>query len=316
MPFKTVFLGTAGATPTVERNPPSILLKREGELILLDCGEGTQRQMMKAKTGMSVDKLLITHFHGDHFLGIPGLIQTLAFQGREKPLEIIGPEGLNAVIDQLKFLGANKSQFELITKEIQPKQVIDEEDYVIKAIKADHGLRINSLGYMIKEKQRPGKFDRKKAVELGIEPGPKFSELQKGKTVLNEEDEEIKPNQVLGKPRPGRKLVYTGDTRPIESIKNEAKDADLLIHDATFTEQEKERAKETKHSTAKEAAEVAKEMNTKLLCLFHLSSRYSKNFHPLLNEAKEIFEKTLVPKDFTELTIPYPEKNREIEIDI
>lgn len=316
MPLEVTFLGTAGATPTVERNPPAILIKREGKLLLFDCGEGTQRQMMKATTGMSVDKIFISHFHGDHFLGIPGLIQTLAFQDREKTLEIIGPPGTDELSKQMAHLGATTPKFDIKVREVEGGDEIRENDYSIKTLEAQHGKTINSLSYVLEEDERPGRFNRKKAIELGVEPGPKFGELQNGKKVKNSENEIIEPDQVLGSPRPGRKLVYSGDTRPLEKIKNASKNADLLIHDATLTEEEKERAIETKHSTAKEAAKLAKEAKVKLLCLFHLSSRYSKNFYPLLNEAKEVFENTLVPKDFTNLKIPYPEKEREIEVDI
>lgn len=316
MSLELIFLGTAGATPTVERNPPAILVKREGELLLFDCGEGTQRQMMKAGTGMAVDKIFISHFHGDHFLGIPGLIQTLAFQDRKKPLQIIGPPGTKKLAQQMARLGANTPKFEIKIKEMKEGDKISEEDFSIKSLEVDHGKSINALSYILEEKERPGKFNREKAIELGIKPGPKFGELQDGKSVKNKEGKKIKPNQVLGNPRRGRKIVYTGDTRPLKKIQKEARNADVLIHDATLTEEEKQRAIKTKHSTAKEAAKLAKKANPKLLCLYHLSSRYSKNFHPLLDEAKEVFKNTLVPKDFTKLEVPYPEKDRGIEIDI
>ncbi|PTD94575.1 ribonuclease Z [archaeon SCG-AAA382B04] len=316
MSFEVTFLGTAGATPTVERNPPSILVKREGELLLFDCGEGTQRQMMKAGTGMAVDKILISHFHGDHFLGIPGLIQTMAFQDREKPLTIIGPPGIKRLSRQMAALGATSPKFDLKIKEVSDGDCLKEEGYSIDVLEADHGKSIQALSYVLEEDERPGKFDREKAIELGIQPGPKFSRLQHGDSVKNSEGEEIKPSQVLGSPRRGRKFVYSGDTRPLERIKQRARKADLLIHDATLSEEEKERAKKTKHSTAKEAAELAKDAEVRLLSLFHLSSRYSKNFYPLLNEAQEVFEDTVVPRDFTNLRIPYPEKGREIEVNI
>ncbi|OUJ19367.1 Ribonuclease Z beta-lactamase superfamily hydrolase [Methanonatronarchaeum thermophilum] len=313
MPLDVIFLGTAGATPTVERNPPAVMIKREDEMMLFDCGEGTQRQMMKARTGMFLDRIYITHFHADHFLGIPGMIQTLAFQGREKPLEIVGPEGTENLIKAMAALGANTPSFNINLKEVVPGQTIDYGDYKINVIKADHGRKIQSLAYVLQEKERPGRFNREKAIDLGVQPGPDFGKLQKGQTV-NVEDRTIKPEMVLGPPRRGRKIVYTGDTRPNEKIRSASKKADLLIHDGTFTSKDKTRAIETKHTTAIEAASIAKKADVEMLALTHLSSRYSKNYLPLLKEAKRIFQNTIVPRDLTELRIPFPEKNRDIEV--
>ncbi|OKY77608.1 MAG: Ribonuclease Z beta-lactamase superfamily hydrolase [Candidatus Methanohalarchaeum thermophilum] len=315
MSLEVIFLGTAGATPTVERNPPAILIKRKGRLILFDCGEGTQRQMMKGKTGMSVETIYITHLHADHFLGLPGLIQTMAFQGRQEDLEIIGPLGTKKLMENMSVLGLNTPKFDIDIKEVSPGDEIKRKEFKVRVIEAEHGRNINCLGYVLEEDQRPGKFNREKAIDLGVEPGPDFGKLQKGQEI-EVNGKIIKPEQVLGPPRPGRKIVYSGDTRPTESIKKESRSCDLLIHDGTLTLKEKERAIETKHTTAREAAKIAKETKPKLLALFHLSSRYSNDFYPLLNEAKEIYEDTIVPKDFTKLKIPYPEKERDIEIDI
>ncbi|WGI16776.1 ribonuclease Z [Methanonatronarchaeum sp. AMET-Sl] len=313
MPLDVIFLGTAGATPTVERNPPAIMIKREDEMMLFDCGEGTQRQMMKARTGMFLDRIYITHFHADHFLGIPGIIQTLAFQGREKPVEIIGPEGTQRLIKAMSALGANTPNFEIKVKEVAPGETIEHKEYKINVVKADHGRKIQALAYILQEKERPGKFNREKAIELGVEPGPDFGKLQKGQSIQIG-DKKITPEMILGPPRKGRKIVYTGDTRPNQQIKEASKEADLLIHDGTFTSKDQERAIETKHTTAKEAAETASKTNAKMLALTHLSSRYSKNYLPLLKEAKKRFKNTIVPRDLTQIRIPFPEKDREIKI--
>ncbi|UOY09728.1 ribonuclease Z [Methanonatronarchaeum sp. AMET6-2] len=313
MPLDVIFLGTAGATPTVERSPPAIMIKREDEMMLFDCGEGTQRQMMKARTGMFLDRIYITHFHADHFLGIPGMIQTLAFQGRKKPIEIIGPPGTERLIKSMAALGANTPNFDIMVREVQPGDELEYNEYSVRVLKADHGQKIISLAYILEEDERPGKFNRQKAVDLGVEPGPDFGKLQKGREVEVDGDV-VKPEMVLGPPRRGRKIMYTGDTRPTQDFVQEGMKADLLIHDGTFTENDRERAIDTKHSTAREAAEIARETQARMLALTHLSSRYSKNFMPLLREAREIFENTVVPRDLTRLRIPYPEKDREIEV--
>ncbi len=313
MPLDVIFLGTSGATPTVERNPPAVMVKREGELILFDCGEGTQRQMMKCRTGMGVDRIFITHLHADHFLGLPGLIQTMSFQDRERPLEVIGPPGMEDLVRGMNAFGAGRPNFEIKVYELNNSDSFQYDEYSVTALEVDHGKKIKSLGYVLEEDERQGKFDREKAIELGVVPGPDFGRLQKGESIEVGEGI-VTPDQVIGPPRRGRKIVFSGDTRPLAQIEEISNDADLLIHDGTFTSDEAERAKETKHTTAKDAAKIAKKAEVRMLALFHLSSRYSKNYRPILDEAKKYFERSIVPSDFTKLRIPYPEKNRDIEV--
>ncbi len=301
--LRVTFLGTAGALPTTERNPSAILINRKGELILFDCGEGTQQQMMRAKTGMmNLTSIFLTHFHADHVLGIPGLLQTMNFQGRTQPLEIFGPKYAKEFVELLSKLGFNAVAFEVKVSELKHGDVLDRGEYWIEAVKTEHS--IPSLGYVLREKPRQGKFNREKAIELGIPPGPLFGRLQRGETV-NIKGKVIKPEEVIGPPRPGRVVVYSGDTRPCEAILNASQDADLLIHDGTLTSNMQEWAIETKHSTALEAAELARKAGVKQLVLTHISSRYSADTAPLIEEARKVFNNSLVAKDLLEIEIPY-----------
>jgi ribonuclease Z len=298
--LRVTFLGTGGTLPTPNRNPSAILINREGELMLFDCGEGTQRQMMRAKTGIKLDFIFITHFHADHFLGIPGLVQTMSFNGRTEPLDIYGPEWTNQFTYQLMELGYYKLGFSINPCELKDGDVIDKGDYFIKAVGTDHG--IPSLGYVLEEKKRTGRFNREKAVELGVPVGPLFSKLQKGEAVTIN-GRTISPSQVIGKPRPGRKIVYSGDTRPCESIEKASLNADLLIHDGTLADELKDWAVETKHSTSKEAALLAKKARVKQLVLTHISSRYSESTEPLLRDAKDVFENVKIAEELMEIEI-------------
>jgi ribonuclease Z len=301
--LRVTFLGTAGALPTTERNPSAILINRKGELILFDCGEGTQQQMMRAKTGMmNLTSIFLTHFHADHVLGIPGLLQTMNFQGRVESLEIFGPKYVKEFVELLSKLGFNNVAFEVKPRELKPRDVLYRNEYCIEAIKTEHS--VPSLGYVLREKPRQGRFNRERAIELGIPPGPLFGRLQRGE-MINIKGKIIKPEEVIGPPRPGRVVVYSGDTRPCEAILNASQNADLLIHDGTLTSEMQEWAIETKHSTALEAAELARKANVKQLVLTHISSRYSADSTPLLEEARKVFSNTLVAKDLLEIEIPY-----------
>jgi ribonuclease Z len=253
--LRVTFLGTGGTLPTPNRNPSAILINREGELLLFDCGEGTQQQMMRARTGFLLTSIFITHFHADHFLGIPGLLQTMSFNGRTEPLDIYGPVWTEHFIKLLVRLGYCKLGFQINPHELKGGEIIDRGVYFIKAIATDHG--IPSIGYVLEEKKRVGRFNRERAIELGIPVGPLFSKLQKGENVTIN-GKTIFPSEVLGPERPGRKLVYSGDTRPCEAIEKASIGADLLIHDGTLEHGLKDWAIETKHSTAEEAACLAK----------------------------------------------------------
>ena len=296
-----IFLGTGGSWPTVKRNVTSIAVKRGSEVILFDCGEGTQRQFQKSKLSyMQISKIFITHFHGDHFLGIPGLIQTMQLNDRDKPLHIYGPKGTIKLTNQLLSLGYFKPNYEIIAHEIDEGSILDFDEYIIRVIRVKHG--IPALAYCIDEKMRPGKFDKPKALKLGIPEGPLFSKLQHGKTITLEDGRKIKPDVVLGPPRKGRKIVISGDTKPIDSMINFAKDADVLIHEATFDSELEDIAGEYGHTTASQAAEIAKKSNVGKLFLTHVSPRYLD--HRILeNEANKIFKKSFVPKDFQEFEV-------------
>ncbi len=303
--LRITFLGTGGTLPTPNRNPSAILINRNGELILFDCGEGTQQQMMRAKTGMKLTSIFITHFHADHFLGIPGLIQTMSFNGRTEPLDIHGPEWTEQLVNLLIELGYYKLGFEIHAHELKDGEIVEKEDYSIKAIATDHG--IPSLGYVLEEKRRIGRFNREKAIELGIPAGPLFSKLQKGEPVTVR-GRVIKPSMVIGESRPGRKLVYSGDTRPCDSIAKASAGADILIHDGTLADELRDWAIETKHSTTKEAALIAREAKVKQLVLTHISSRYSESTEPLLQDARIIFHNVRLAEEFMEIDIPLSDK--------
>jgi ribonuclease Z len=299
--LRVTFLGTGGTLPTPNRNPSAILINREGELLLFDCGEGTQQQMMRAKTGMKINSIFITHFHADHFLGIPGLIQTMSFNGRTEPLEIYGPEWTKQFVNLLIQLGYFKLGFVINAHELEDGEIIDKGDYFIKAVGTDHG--IPSLGYVIEEKGRVGRFNREKAIKLGVPVGPLFSKLQKGEPVIIG-GKTILPSMVIGKGRPGRKIVYTGDTRPCDSIEKASAKADLLIHDGTLADELKDWAIKTKHSTAGEAARLAKKAKVKQLILTHVSSRYSESTEPLMDDAKKVLETVKIAEELMEIEIP------------
>ncbi|MDW8048538.1 MAG: ribonuclease Z [Nitrososphaerota archaeon] len=303
MSLKITFLGTAGSVPTIERSLPAIAVQREGELILFDCGEGTQRQMMKAKIGLSRNmRVLITHMHGDHVLGLPGLLQTMSLLERNKPLHIYGPKGIEAYFKAMMETVRFSLSFPVNVTEIwQDGLVFQEDDYQIHAIQAEHS--IPSFAYALIEKQRPGKFYPEKARALGVPKGPLWSRLQRGHEVEFPNGRIVRPRDVLGPPRNGRKIVYSGDTRPSDKIVQIAKSADLLIHEATFSQDLAERAKEDGHSTPIEAAVIAKKAEVKLLVLTHISARYSDP-EVLLDEAKMEFPRVVVAEDLMNIEVP------------
>lgn len=301
--LRITFLGTGGSLPTRNRNPSAVMVNREGELILFDCGEGTQQQMMRAKTGMmSLSSIFVSHFHADHFLGIPGLIQTMSFLGRKEPLTIYGPEGIKEFTELFKALGYFNLKYEIRGVKLSPGDTVEGESYVIRALKTEHS--IPSLGYALVENSRPGRFNREKAVELGVPPGPLFAKLQRGNPV-EVDGRLVRPEEVVGIPRPGRTIVYTGDTRPCEAVLEASRNADLLIHDGSFADEMADWAKESMHSTAGEVATLAKEAGVRKLVLTHVSSRYTDDVEPILNDSKKVFENVIVAEDLMELEIPY-----------
>lgn len=301
MLLKITFLGTSGTTPSVERNPSSILIQLGKHRVLFDCGEGTQRQMMLAKTGFKLDAVFITHLHTDHFLGVFGLLETLSLNEREEKLIIYSPYA-EFLSYMFRAFGYEYLSFPVEVIDLEGGDEVDFGDFKVVSFQTNH--IVNSLGYSLVEKDRPGKFDRKKAEELGIPPGPLYSQIVDGESV-KVGDRVVTPDMVVGEPRPGRKIVYTGDTRPCEELTRAASNADVLIHDGAFTSELQEWAEETKHSTAREAAEMADKSRAELLVLTHISARYSKDATPLLEEAKEVFENTVVAQDFYSFEIQY-----------
>ncbi|MBS3815823.1 MAG: ribonuclease Z, partial [Hadesarchaea archaeon] len=272
--MKIIFLGTSGSMPTKERGLSSIAIRREGEVLLFDCGEGTQRQMIHAGISpMKINSIFITHFHGDHFLGIAGLIQTLSLLDREEKLEVFGPEGTKEKINDFLELPIFTQEFEVEVREISSGAEVRRDGYVIQSLETEHG--VPALAYALVEDDRPGKFYPEKAKELGINPGPDFSKLQDGEEVKNQEDEVVKPSQVMGSPRPGRKIVYSGDTTPLEEMIEFSRDADVLIHDATLSGELQELAEEGGHSTVVGAARIGKKAGVDRVVLTHISPRYS-----------------------------------------
>lgn len=300
--IRVTFLGTSASRPTVGRNVSSIAIQREGTFFLLDCGEGTQRQMMRFGTGFAMDHIFISHLHADHYLGIIGLLRTLSLQGRTDRLHLFGPEGSKSTITAAVHLGGNRLNYEVDVQELAPGGSVDFEEFRVEAVGVRHG--IPALGYAVREDPRPGRFDLEAARSLGVPEGPLFGRLQRGEGI-EWDGRQIAPSEVLGESRPGRLVVYSGDTRPSEEVVERAAGADLLIHDCTFGDEGKDRARETFHSTAREAAEVAARAGAKRLCLTHLSARYSANATPLEREARELFPKAEVAYDGLTLELQY-----------
>ncbi len=303
MSLRVVFLGTAGSVPTLQRSLPAIAVQRKGELILFDCGEGVQRQMIRAGIGFHrKTKVFITHMHGDHVLGLPGLFQTMSLLDRERKLEVYGPSGIRAFVEATQQTVQFTLTFPLEVFEIEdPSVVCKEREYEVHAIWVDHV--IPSLAYALTEKPRPGKFHPEKARSLEVPEGPLWSKLQHGSAVELPNGRVVKPEEVLGPPRPGRKIVYTGDTRPVENLAEFAENADLLIHDATFDDELWERAREDGHSTPSQAAETAKKAGAKRLVLTHISARY-KESSLLLEQAKKVFPCVDLAEDFMKIDLP------------
>ena len=303
MSLRVIFLGTAGSVPTPKRGLPAILIQRKGEQLMFDCGEGVQRQMMKAKTGFHKKmKIFVSHMHGDHVLGLPGLLQTMALLDRERKLEVYGPSGIKRFIEAIKETVQFVLTFPVEIHEIEETGVVyEEEEYAVKAVWANHA--IPSLAYALEEKPRPGRFYPEKAKALGVSEGPLWSKLQHEYVVNLSDGRVVKPEQVVGPPRPGRKIVYTGDTRPFEEFVKFAAGADLLIHDATLDDELAERAEEDGHSTPNQAAENAKKAKVKQLVLTHISARYDDT-SVLLEQARKVFKNTRVAEDFIKIEIP------------
>ncbi|QDE66109.1 ribonuclease Z [Myxococcus xanthus] len=286
--LRLTFLGTSAAQPTLHRNLSGLAVKAHADLLLFDCGEGSQRQMVRYGTGFTVDAVFFTHFHADHYLGIIGFLRTLGMTGRSEPIHLYGPPSAKRLLHQAVHLGVESMSFPVEIHELKDGDVVPRKGYAVHAVGVDH--RINALGYALVEDDRPGRFNLDVARSLGVPEGPSFGKLQRGEPVTLEDGRTVKPEDVLGAPRPGRRLVISGDTRPCPSMVKAAKDADLLVHESTFSDDEQERAVETRHSTAREAARVAREAGARRLVLTHLSSRHDTDPSKLLTQAREEYQ--------------------------
>ncbi|MGI8413595.1 MAG: ribonuclease Z [Solirubrobacteraceae bacterium] len=300
MDLSVFFAGTAGSVPTLRRGLPALLVRRGGDRLLFDCGEGTQRQLVRSVGLTELTEIFITHFHADHWLGLPGLLKTFDLRGREQPLTIHGPAGLRELL-ALALRAAGRVKFELELIELGRGDVLQRDGYRIAPFPVSH--RGPAFGYVLFEAERPGVFDPRAAIELGLTPGPEFGQVQRGETIRG-----VTPERVMGAPRPGRKLVMSGDTRPCETLGVAAHGADVLIHEATFAEEERDRAAQTGHSTASQAAVVAREAEVVMLALNHMSTRYAVGV--LRDEARAIFPPTVLPRDFDTITIPFAERGQ------
>jgi ribonuclease Z len=298
MDLDVLFLGTAGSSPSARRGLPATLVRRGGDRLLVDCGEGTQRQLMRSIGLVELEELLITHFHADHVLGLPGMLKTFALRQRERQLTVYGPRGLRRLFEQLRPV-IGRVTFPIVLVELRPNDELERDGYRIAAFEVDHGGQ--GLGYAFVEQPRPGVFDPERARELGVTPGPDFGRLQRGETVGG-----VRPEQVMGEERRGRKIVLSGDSAPCDMTRLVAWEADLLVHEATFLEEDSERARETRHSTAAGAAAVAAAAGVEMLALTHISPRYAGG--QVRDEARAAFDNVVVPRDFDRIEIPLPER--------
>jgi ribonuclease Z len=299
MDLSVFFAGTAGSIPTARRGLPAVLVRRGGDRILFDCGEGTQRQLVQSIGLTELTEVFLTHFHADHWLGLPGLLKTFDLRARDRPLAIHGPPGLRELVT-LAMRVAGRVRFELELVELDPGDVLERDGYKIAPVRVAHRVS-NALGYVLYEDPRPGQFDPEAATALGVVPGPEFGCLQRGEVVRG-----VRPEQVLGPPRAGRKVVISGDTTPCETLAVASHAADLLLHEATFAEEERDRAAETGHSTAAQAATLARDAGVAMLALTHFSTRYPVGL--LRDEARAIFPRTVLPRDFDTIEIPFAER--------
>jgi ribonuclease Z len=302
MDLSVVFLGTGGSVPSARRATACVLIRSGGARILVDAGEGAQRQMINSTGLVQVDDIYVTHFHADHYLGLPGLLKTYDLMERQKPLRVIGPPGLIALFDALRRI-FGKLRYDVELVELEAGEGVEHDGFEMRAFGVEHRMR--AVGYAYVEPERPGRFDVDAARGLGISDPHDFGRLQRGETV-SVNGSEIRPEQVLGDPRHGRKLVITGDTAPCEMTRVAAHAAQLLVHDGTFAVEESARAVETGHSTARDAAQLAAEAEVEMLAIVHVSSRY--NVSAVLAEAREAFPNTVAPRDFDMVEIPFPER--------
>ena len=315
MDLDVLFIGTAGSAPSARRGLPATLVRRGGDRLLFDCGEGTQRQLVRSIGLVELEEVFITHFHADHVLGLPGMLKTFGLRQRERPLTVYGPRRLEELFEALSPI-VGRLPFPLELVELEPNDELERDGYRIAAYDTDHVA--GSIGYALVEDPRPGAFDPERATALGVEPGPDFGRLQSGETV-----DGVRPEQVMGEARRGRKVVIVGDSAPCEMTRLVAWEADLLVHEATFLEEEAERAAETRHSTAGQAGALAAAAGVEMLALTHVSPRYGGRelrdearaaFAAGLGGAEEVAGRVIVPRDFDRVEIPFPERGGPVHL--
>ena len=304
MDLDLVFLGTSGSAPTAGRAPTALLVRRGGERLLFDCAEGTQRQLMRSSVGLpDLEEIFISHYHADHYLGLPGMLKTFQLRQRELPLTVYGPPGLRELFNGLRRV-FGKISYDLELVEVKAGEALEREGYRILVFPVHHGVA--AVGYALDEDDRPGRFDNDAADALGIPIGPERGALQRGESITIDDGRVVTPDQVLGDARAGRRIVVPGDTAPVDTVRVLAEGADVLVHEATFSEDERARAADTLHSTARQAAELARDAGVRLLALTHISPRYFGR--EIAEEAREIFPATVVPRDFDVVEVPVPER--------
>ncbi|HEX4364283.1 MAG TPA: ribonuclease Z [Solirubrobacteraceae bacterium] len=298
MDLSLFFAGTAGSVPSARRGLPALLIRRGGQRILIDCGEGTQRQLVRSVGLADLTDIFLTHLHADHWLGLPGMLKSFELRDRERPLTVHGPPGTTALLERMRPI-YGRPRYGLTLRDLEPEEVVRRDDLEIVPFAVRH--RGVAFGYALLEDDRPGRFDAALAERLGVTPGPDFGRLQRGEAVGG-----VSPEQVVGEARLGRKVVVTGDTAPTDAVVVAAHRADLLVHEATFTHEDADRAAATLHSTARQAAQVAADAEVRLLALTHLSSRYAGG--EIRDEARAVFAATEVPRDFDTIEVPLPER--------
>ncbi|MEA2246195.1 MAG: ribonuclease [Solirubrobacteraceae bacterium] len=299
MDLSLFFAGTAGSVPTARRGMPALLVRRGGDRLLFDCGEGTQRQLLRSVGLPDIGAIFLTHHHADHWLGLPGMLKSFDLRDRDASLALYGPPGTAELMRAMR-VAYGRLGYPFWVTELEAGDAVEFDGYEVNAFNVRHrGGR--AFGYSIVEEPRPGRFDAELAARLGVPFGPDFGRLQRGEVV-----NDVHPEQVVGPERQGRRIVISGDTAPCDMVRAAAEEADVLVHEATFTEEEHDRALETGHSTARQAAELARDARVRLLALTHVSTRYGGG--EIREEARAVFERTVVPRDFDAIDVPLPEK--------